>query len=203
MKPTTTFTLTTYSPKDKVLTSATHVFKSVDKTGGGMKATVEMEIKDDKDKPVNKSTYDMVCENGTVKLNMRDFGMGGMAMPAGNVEMEFTGDELTLPATLKSGETLPGANFGIIARMGEVKIMDRNYTIKERKIEGTETISTPAGKFDCYKVTYLTETQGMIGKTRTFRTVTWYAKGPGMVRNESYDEKDKMTGYTVLTSYNR
>jgi len=29
----------------------------------------------------------------------------------------------------------------------------------------------------------------------------WYAKGTGLVRSESYDKKNKLTGYTVLTEY--
>jgi hypothetical protein len=64
-----------------------------------------------------------------------------------------------------------------------------------------ETIETPAGKFECYKITYLTDMEGMLGKVRTFKTLVWYAKGPGMVRNESYDDKGKMKGSTVLTKY--
>jgi hypothetical protein len=111
----------------------------------------------------------MVCENGTVKLNMRDFAMGGMAMPAGNVEMDFTGDELVLPATLKAGETLPGASFGIIARMGRSKDHGSQLHRQGTKSRRYRNPRDTRREIDCYKVTYLTETQGMIGKARSFK----------------------------------
>jgi hypothetical protein len=131
---------------------------------------------------------------------MREFAYMGAAVP-GDLDVQVSGEDLVLPATLQPGQTLSGANFALQARMGEVKIMDRTFTVKDRKVEGVETVETPAGKFECYKITYLTDVEGMLGKVRTFKTVVWYAKGPGMVRNESYDDKGKMTGYTVLTQY--
>jgi hypothetical protein len=200
LRPDASFTLTTYNAKGKPAMSATHQYKSVDKTANGVTALVDVEMFDDKDKSMGKNSYDLTCEKGTIKLNMREFAFMGAPTP-GNLDVKVSGDDLLLPATLQPGQTLGGANFAIQARLGEVKIMDRTFTVKERKVEGVETIETPAGKFECHKITYLTDVEGMLGKVRTFKTVVWYAKGPGMVRNESYDDKDKMTGYTVLTKY--
>ena len=199
-KPDASFTLTTYNAKDKPVLSATHQYKSVDKTANGVTARLDVEMFDDKDKSMGTNSYDLACEGGTVKLNMREFAMMGAPTP-GNLDVKVSGDDLVLPATLQPGQALGGANFTLVGRLGEVKIMDRTFTVKDRKVEGVETLETPAGKFECYKITYLTDMEGMLGKVRTFKSVVWYAKGPGMVRNESYDDKGKMTGYTVLTKY--
>jgi hypothetical protein len=127
----------------------------------------------------------------------------GMMMQNAAIKLEVSGDALELPSNLAVGQTLKDATFHLKGIMGEVKLMDRDFIIKERKVEDKETIETPAGKFDCFKVSYLTETTGMMGKTRTLKSVTWFAKGPGMVRNESYDEKGKRTGYMLLTAYTK
>ena len=201
-KPDASFTLTTYNAKGKPALSATHQYKSVDKTAKGITARVDVETFDDKDRSMGTNSYDLTCEGGTVKLNMREFAMMGAPTP-GNLDVKASGDDLLLPASLQAGQALGGANFAIQARLGQVKIMDRNFTVKDRKVEGMETMETPAGKFECYKITYLTDVEGMLGKSRTFRTVVWYAKGPGMVRNESYDDKGKMTGYTELIKYSK
>lgn len=200
MKPNAAFTLTTYNPKDKMVLSAAHVFKSVEQVTDGLKARVEVEMFDEKENSMGTNSYDLTCHRGVIKLNMREFAFMGAPTP-GNLDVEASGDDLALPATLAAGQDLGGASFNLKARMSGVKIMDRNFTVKDRKVEGVETLQTPAGKFECYKITYLTDTEGMMGKSRTLKTVVWYAKGPGMVRNESYDDKGKLTGYTVLTKY--
>jgi hypothetical protein len=200
LKPNASFTLTTYNAKGKPALSATHQYKSVDKTAGGVTARLDVEMFDDKDKSMGTNSYDLTCEKGAIKLNMREFAFMGAPAP-GNLDVQVSGDDLVLPATLQPGQDLGGAKFTLVGRLGEVKIMDRTFTVKDRKVEGQETIETPAGKFECYKISYLTDMEGMLGKVRTFKTVVWYAKGPGMVRNESYDDKGKMTGYTVLTKY--
>ena len=202
LKPNASFTLTTYNAKGKPALSATHQYKSVDKTADGVTARLDVEMFDDKDKSMGKNSYDLTCRQGTIHLNMREFAFMGAPTP-GNLDVEASGDDLALPAALNVGQDLGGAAFNIKARMGGVKFMDRNFTVKDRKVEGMETLQTPAGKFDCYKITYLTDTEGMMGKLRTYKTVVWYAKGPGMVRNESYDDKGKMTGYTLLTKYSK
>ncbi|MBD0254554.1 MAG: hypothetical protein ICV83_02445 [Cytophagales bacterium] len=199
-KPNASFTLTTYNAKGKPALSATHQYKSVDKTANGVTARLDVEMFDDKDKSMGTNSYDLTCEKGTIKLNMREFAMMGAPTP-GNLDVQVSGDDLLLPPSLQPGQALGGANFTLVGRLGEVKIMDRTFTVKDRKVEDQETIQTPAGKFECYKISYLTDVEGMLGKVRTFKTVVWYAKGPGMVRNESYDDKGKMTGYTVLTKY--
>ncbi|WP_164891017.1 TapB family protein [Botryobacter ruber] len=37
----------------------------------------------------------------------------------------------------------------------------------------------------------------------TKKTSSWYAKGPGMVKTETYDARGKLSSYTLLTDYSK
>ena len=60
--------------------------------------------------------------------------------------------------------------------------------------EGTETISTPAGKFDCVKVTYSMKVKFFMFSDES-QVTEWYAKGVGLVKHEESSRKlgQKMT----------
>ena len=81
--------------------------------------------------------------------------------------------------------------------------MTMNMEVYDRKVEGFESITTPAGTFECVKVTYKARTKmgTAIPINVNISGAEWFAKGTGIVRTESYDKKDKLTGYTILTEF--
>ena len=77
IRPDASFTLTTYNPKGKPTLSATHEYKTVDKTANGVTVRLDVEMFDDKDKSMGKNSYDLTSEKGNIKLNMREFALVG------------------------------------------------------------------------------------------------------------------------------
>ncbi|GAB4244072.1 MAG: hypothetical protein Tsb0034_22190 [Ekhidna sp.] len=78
--------------------------------------------------------------------------------------------------------------------------------ITDRKVEKVETLETPAGSYETYKITQKTTmTMNMMGikKTTESTSASWLARGVGMVKNESYDKKGSLIGYTLMTSFNK
>jgi hypothetical protein len=71
--------------------------------------------------------------------------------------------------------------------------------IVNRVVTGQESIKTPAGTFDCYKIEYDVETTMMNMKTAG-KVRQWIAKGVGTVRSENADAKGALTGYSEVTS---
>jgi hypothetical protein len=69
--------------------------------------------------------------------------------------------------------------------------------ISNRKVLGNETVTVPAGTFNCYKITYDVETKLMF-KINT-NVVEYINKGVGNVKTETYDKKGKMLSATVLS----
>ncbi len=82
--------------------------------------------------------------------------------------------------------------------------MDRSYgsynittEMKNRKVEGFETVKTAAGDFECAKISYLIEAKKN-SEVFTTRFIEWYNKDVGLVKQESYTKKDRKENAFVL-----
>jgi hypothetical protein len=193
--------LQSFNAKDKPTSSIVQTCKEVNVSGKMVNVVILSESFDDKNKKLGEATVQVVCEGGSIKFDMKNFAMQNLPDMKGNseVKIEITGDQLDLPSNLEVGQTLKNVSYNLKSSMGSMTIMNRTFNIRERKVEGKEEISTPAGKFDCFKVSYLTDFEGLFGKKMTYKTLTWYAANVGTVRTESYNEKEKLTSYTMLT----
>lgn len=69
-------------------------------------------------------------------------------------------------------------------------VMGQNIVMRISKGSylGRETVETPAGKFDCAKLTYAVKNTGM-GNAPEIITTAWYADGVGLVRSTETDKK--------------
>ena len=164
----------------------------------GFEADMEMEIVDNKDKNIGKSTYKLSCENGVFKINMRSM-MGPAGSPPPGMEqarMEY------LPVNMKPGQTLNDGKANMKTYMGDVKIMEMDFAMRDRKVEGREAVTTPAGTFDCVRVSSVSDFK-IMGRNRAAKSVVWYAVGAGMVKQESYDDGGKLASSSVLVELKR
>ena len=69
--------------------------------------------------------------------------------------------------------------------------------VTNRKVEGKESITTPAGTWDCFKITSKSKIHmkmGPIGVPMNFDSTEWFAPGFGVVKTESKH------GETLITS---
>jgi hypothetical protein len=121
----------------------------------------------------------------TQQMNMGEAGMS----------VEVTGDELDLPSDLSVGQTLKDVSYTIKMTMGGMRLMNRTYHIKDRKVESQESLTTPAGTFDCYKITFITTNEKGSG---TIKSGVWYAKEAGLVKSENYKDDGKVSYRQVL-----
>lgn len=192
-----------YDKKEKLSTKMSHAFKDIKGSGDNMSATLTQEIYDAKkgDK-IATSDLQWKCENGTLHFDMKSMNLmmddtQQMNMGDGGMTLDVTGDQLDLPSDLSVGQTLKDVSYNIKMAMGTLTIMNRTYHIKDRKVESQENLTTPAGTFDCYKVTFTTVDDKGRGE---IKSSIWYAKDAGLVKSENYDDKGKMTGRQVLTA---
>jgi hypothetical protein len=70
-------------------------------------------------------------------------------------------------------------------------------------VVGKESITTPAGTYDCYKITsdIATQTQMGIKMNINVSSIEWITSKLGVVKSESYNKNDKLMGYTILSSW--
>ncbi|HEY8402648.1 MAG TPA: hypothetical protein VIK89_15370, partial [Cytophagaceae bacterium] len=115
----------------------------------------------------------------------------------------------TYPAQLSEGQNLPDAimRMSITDKASGNEMGTVNINIINRKVVGKEKITTPAGTFDSYKITYditiETVMMGMRLPGNNLKGVEYISPGTGVIRNESYNQKEKLTGYQILTKFSR
>jgi len=134
-------------------------------------------------------------------MDMESFIGESTLTPYSDMETTFEVENMTIPAKLKAGDVLDNGRVTVTISNNDMKIMTISVNISNRKVEAIEEVTTPAGIFECYKISYDMSTKMLI--TIKASTVEWYAKNIGVVRSESYNKKGKLTGYTVLTEYKK
>ena len=112
-------------------------------------------------------------------------------LPKANVTAE--GGKTVLPADLAPGDVLPDVHCVVSTSVGKYR-MD----ITQRRVLRKERLHTPAGDYDCIVLTEHKVEKGL-GRNRTTTALSWYAKGVGLVRHDTNDEKNRPQTSEVLT----
>lgn len=169
----------------------------VNKAGPGTTYKIKSESFDAKNRPGTVSEYAMRCEGGQFYVNLQNMLDPKSFESFKDMELQITGADMMYPASMSSGDALPDANITISAATGGVSFLNMVVNISNRKVLGNETVTVPAGTFNCYKITYDVETKLMF-KINT-NVVEYINKGVGNVKTETYDKKGKMLSATVLS----
>lgn len=190
-----------YSGKDKLEGTQWQEITSVESTSDGLRAEMRVGLKDAKGKDTFESNYGYLCQGNTLKIDFNSLMSGPMQEQFPDAEAEITGVDVEWPNDLSVGMELPDASMNMKMNMGGIN-MRIEIEITNRKVEKSETVTTPAGTFDCFVIYSETRSKMIMGE-RTFPTRAWVAEGVGMVRSESYNKNDKLTDYMVLTAISR
>lgn len=189
-----------YDKKDKLTLKTVQWFKDVSGSGSSMKAMLVQEMIDaKKDKSIGTSESEWICNDGTLHFAINNMAFEGQAAaPNPSMTMDITGDKMDVPSSLSVGESLKDLHYQIKMTVSGMTVMNRKFSVTDRKVVSQEKVETPAGTFDCYKVTYTTTSEGGIGSGTT-KTTIWYAKDVGVVKSENYNEKGGLIGKQVLS----
>ena len=144
-----------------------------------------------------KSPLSMVASVSSDNNVIMDVGESAAAiikMLVPDKPVKATGGKSVLRGDMKPGDVLPDVNISISA-MG----MEFKSTVTDRKVVRFEKLRTKAGEFDCIVVREYKTEKGM-GISKVKINDTWYAKGVGMVRHDTYDKKMKLQTTETLTS---
>lgn len=191
------YTYENYDQKNKLTGSTESSITELNEVEGVLNATVHGVHKDSKGKIEHEQDVNFSCENGEIKIDMQS--MMNPDMMEGFKDAQITIDQtnLTVPAVLTEGQSLPDGKMTVKIDMSGFE-MNMTIDVIDRKVEKFETIETPAGSFKCAKMSQKMITDMGMMKT-TVKSIDWYALGVGAVKTESYNEKDELVGYTVLS----
>ncbi|MBK7029414.1 MAG: hypothetical protein IPH45_09445 [Bacteroidales bacterium] len=185
--------------KGKITGTSRITMLDVIQTGVSAVYNVKSEYWDDKNKPQPSREYSMKCDNGVFSIDMKSMIDPKSMESFKDMEVSFSGSDMTFPSSLSVGQVLEDASITMAASSGGMTLMKMTINITNRKVVSSESVTVPAGTFDCYKITYDFETKMGIKITST--AVQWMNKGAGSVKSETYDKKGKLLGSTVLSEY--
>ena len=191
-----TIEMTIYSKKGAVAGKNVYQVSNVQTAGSSVSSEVHSEMFDKKGKAIAKSQINFKCTGGVMMLDMK------MMIPQQQAEqfkMDAKADNVYIeyPASMKPGDMLKDAVMSMdVNNNGMQQSLTMNVT--NRKVEAKESITTPAGTWDCFKITSKTKLHmkmGPIGIPMNMETTEWFAPGFGIVKTES-----NKGGETMITA---
>lgn len=189
-----------FNAKGKLSGKTKQTIKSLTGNANSFEATVNSIMIDAKGKEVMNADLKFDCENGTVHVDMRNLVNEDQMKAFQSYEMELEGENLEVPSSLSVGQSLDDGQMTLTASNSPIP-MAMEVTVTNRKVVAKESVTTPAGTFDCYKITsdLSVTTRMAIKMNLEFSTIEWLAPKVAVVKSESY-RKGKLQGYSVLTS---
>jgi len=118
-----------------------------------------------------------------------------------NMDVTVEVDQMTMPANLKAGQILGNGRVTAKVVNSGINIMTINVDITNRKVDGFEKVTTPAGTFDCVVISYDVETKLMLKVKMSGKQ--WFAKNVGVVKTETYNKKGKLEGSSLITKISK
>jgi hypothetical protein len=178
---------TIYNKSGQVFGKQHFSVNSVSSSADATTANVHIEMVDKDDNPVSNSTNTIKCKGGVMMMNMK------MALPqqqqALGAEGTAKGESafIEYPSAMKIGDKLKNAQFNMDMNRGGMQ-QHVNMLISNRKVEGKEKITTKAGSWDCFKISYkgkiTVNAMGMVLPIDLTGT-EWFAPNFGLVKTKS------------------
>jgi hypothetical protein len=186
-----------YNAKSKLTGSSKLTILDATPTSKGIELNVQSQSFDEKDKPGQQINLGIRCENNNLLIDMRNFMPQDQLEAYKNMEMKMSGDYLEFPASLTPDVALKDGHMTMDISNSGMKLMTMKFDITNRKVEGIEEKTCPAGTFSCVKISYDIDMKTLFNIH--LHAVEWLSKNVGVIRTEAYN-KEKLQSYSELSS---
>lgn len=193
-------TVTSYDKKGKVSGMQEVTITNVGIEGGNTTANATAILKDKKGKKLTETNFDVTCKDSGVEIDIRSMMSPELFDQFEGMDTDITGTNVVIPNNISVGDKLPDAEMQMKIDMSGIT-MNMNVLMIDREVIAQEKLTTPAGTFDCYVIEYTSKVK--MGMARTSKAKQWIAKGVGLVKQEDYNKKGKITGRNLLTSFSK
>ena len=201
MEEGTTLEYTSYNGKGKTQGTISYTVANVVNEGSTSSATMVMKYMDDKGEEAFTSEFTYSCTGNAVTIDYESLMSNQMLTQFEDMEMEVSGTDIELPNDLEVGMELPDANVIMKMSMSGIN-MNSQVDMINRKVEKQETVTTPAGTFECY-VIYSENQSKMMMASQNFPSRLWLAEGVGMIKQETFKKNGNLMSSMVLTSLSK
>lgn len=187
LQPNKTIEMTIYNKKGDANGKQVYTVSNVTSKGSSTSATVNSELFSQKGKSIAKGHSEIACTDGVMMIDMT------MQLPQQQQEQfakaDVKADKIYVeyPANMKPGDKLKDATLDMTIDNSGMK-QNVNMVTSDRTVVSKETVTTTAGSWDCFKITYKSKitikTMG-IGMPFNIEGTEWFAPGFGIVKTES------------------
>lgn len=142
------------------------------------------------------------CQGNNLMLDLRNFINEEEMKAFKDMEFKAVTTYLEYPSEMVVGASLPDGIFHMDIFNSGNSFGSVDITIKNRKIVGKEEISSPAGTWPCYKITYTSQVKTKVmgvGFPTEVAVTEWYAPGFGIFKTETYTTNGKLLGSSLVT----
>ena len=184
-----------YDATGKLMGSQVTKIKEVKNEGGMSVAYVEASDTITFDKHITNMKYNYKCDGKSIYFDLAS--LLHSTAPEGNTS--FEGSVMEYPIAITAGQTLPDAT-GTMKMEKNGKTTTMKYHYKDRKVTGMENVTTPAGTWNCFRITNGVDVEvdfpGMSDKAKKMMAnmtnqmkstgITWFSPDLGIVKMELY-----------------
>jgi hypothetical protein len=190
-----TIEMTISNKKGKETGKLIYNISNVTNKGSIVSATINSDFIDKNGKSISKATNSIQCDKGTLMMDMKMFIPSAQQAQMGDVSATGAVNYLEYPAAMKEGDALKDASFDMDFKSQSGLGGHISIDMTNRKVEGKETVTTPAGTWNCVKITYHSKMVFKMGIGIPMNTdvTEWYAPGFGVVKTESGSGKTEIT----------
>ncbi|HET6243011.1 MAG: hypothetical protein H0V01_09565 [Bacteroidetes bacterium] len=203
LKAGTSYTIKNYDPKGRLTSTSKNKVLKVEKKTEGMEAVIKNDITTINNEPLGSGIIKMRCEKGVMHYDLRAMLNPQSMAEFEGMQMQMENTTLELPSNLQPGQQLSEGNLKMKINNKGINIATVELKIYNRNVNEFEQITTEAGIFDTYKISYNTEmiTTTSIPLKVLTSTVEWYSVKYGIVRSETFNRNGKPIGYSVLVEF--
>ncbi|MDP4184223.1 MAG: hypothetical protein Q8862_03555 [Bacteroidota bacterium] len=187
-----------FDKKDKETNMMKYTITHLNTIGNDMDITYLCESFDPKEKLIFKEEITIHKKGDKLYFDMSKFINKAAFQQNGEIpaDIQITGNNMEVPSNPQPGDVLPDANVVMAMKLGIIN-MKMTADVTNRKVEAVEDITVKGGTFKCYKFSSDVNSSAMGLKMKS-KNIEWYAKGIGMVKNESYDKNNNLQSHMEL-----
>lgn len=189
--------MTVYNKKGKEDGKQVWNVSSVKTSGKTTTATINSEFFDKKGKSINKAINEVQCNAGSLQMNLKMMLSEAQLKQMNSATAKATGEYIEYPNGMKEGNQLKEGNLKIDYTMEGGMQASLELNVTDRKVAGKESITSPAGTWECIKITSnqkIVSRVAGIGIPIKMEVTEWFAPGVGVIKAES------KYGSTLITS---
>ena len=195
-----TVTVHQFDRKDRLSTISTYKVVDVNTSGADTTISIDMTVLDGASKDeIAKVQFKAICNGNSTRLDPASMISPQLFEQYKDMTYSIEGTDFYFPNSLEVGQKLPDTDIKMKVDAGIMK-MNMNVSMSDRVVKKKESVTTNAGTFDCFVITYKNELE--MGMKQTNYSTQWIAEGVGLVKEETLKSNGKLVSKTLLESIN-